>query len=180
MFGVTTRGQRQQALDQRRARLLVEQHRAALGDHHRVDHHRRLADEAQRLDHRVDGLRRAEHADLDRVDADVLGDRRDLGDDRSRGETDSTASTPTVFCAVIAVIAVIPCTPQRAKAFRSAWMPAPPPESEPAIERTAGTRPSVRFAVAFGPALKRLRGRPCADGAGCRLEAGSAESRTVR
>ena len=54
------------------------------------------------------------------------------------GEIASTASTPTVFCAVIAVIAVIPCTPQRAKAFRSAWMPAPPPESEPAIESTAG------------------------------------------
>ena len=50
----------------------------------------------------------------------------------------STASTPTVFCAVIAVIAVIPCTPQRANAFRSAWIPAPPPESEPAIESTAG------------------------------------------
>ena len=41
--------------------------------------------------------------------------------------------TPTVFCAVIAVIAVIPCTPQRAKAFRSACTPAPPPESEPAM-----------------------------------------------
>jgi hypothetical protein len=41
---------------------------------------------------------------------------------------------------VIAVIAVIPCTPQRANAFRSAWIPAPPPESEPAIERQAGMR----------------------------------------
>ena len=51
-----------------------------------------------------------------------------------------TALTPTVFCAVSAVIAVIPWTPQRANAFRSAWMPAPPPESEPAIERTAGMR----------------------------------------
>src|SRR3954447_20870354 len=48
--------------------------------------------------------------------------------------------TPTVLCAVSAVIAVIPCTPQRANAFRSAWMPAPPPESDPAIESTAGTR----------------------------------------
>ncbi len=55
------------------------------------------------------------------------------------GGIDSTASTPTVFCAVSAVIAVIPWTPQRAKAFRSAWIPAPPPESEPAIESTAGT-----------------------------------------
>ena len=47
--------------------------------------------------------------------------------------------TPTVLCAVSAVIAVMPWTPQRANAFRSAWMPAPPPESEPAIESTAGT-----------------------------------------
>jgi hypothetical protein len=51
-----------------------------------------------------------------------------------------TPSTATVFCQVTAVIAVIPCTPQRANAFRSAWMPAPPPESEPAIESTRGMR----------------------------------------
>src|SRR5580704_5859958 len=52
-----------------------------------------------------------------------------------------TAVTPTVFCAVIAVIAVIPCTPQAANALRSAWMPAPPPESLPAIESTLGSTP---------------------------------------
>ena len=51
-----------------------------------------------------------------------------------------TPLTPVVFCAVSAVIAVIPWTPQRANALRSAWMPAPPPESEPAIDRTAGMR----------------------------------------
>jgi hypothetical protein len=56
------------------------------------------------------------------------------------GGTAWTASTATVLCAVSAVIAVMPCTPQRANAFRSAWMPAPPPESDPAIESTAGTR----------------------------------------
>ena len=50
----------------------------------------------------------------------------------------SIKSTPTVFWAVIAVIAVMPWTPQAAKAFRSAWIPAPPPESDPAIESTAG------------------------------------------
>ncbi len=50
-----------------------------------------------------------------------------------------TPVTATVFCAVRAVIAVMPWTPQRANAFRSAWIPAPPPESEPAIERTAGS-----------------------------------------
>ena len=58
----------------------------------------------------------------------------------SRG-TGVTISTPTVFWAVSAVIAVIPCTPQRANAFRSAWIPAPPPESEPAIERQVRTSP---------------------------------------
>ena len=58
-----------------------------------------------------------------------------------------TASTPTVFCAVIAVIAVIPWTPQRANAFRSAWMPAPPPESEPAIDRQVGVRGRLAHAL---------------------------------
>src|SRR4051794_2966548 len=65
--------------------------------------------------------------------------------------------TPIVLCAVNAVIAVIPCTPQRAKAFRSAWIPAPPPESEPAIERTAGgamTRDQVRRSDPGGPAVE--------------------------
>src|SRR5438552_9302517 len=50
------------------------------------------------------------------------------------------ALTPTVLWAVIAVMALVPCTPQRANAFRSAWIPAPPPESEPAIESTRGVR----------------------------------------
>src|SRR4051812_24023352 len=58
--------------------------------------------------------------------------------------------TPTVLWAVSAVIAVIPCTPQRANAFRSAWMPAPPPESEPAIDRTAGTGLGTRVRVGYG------------------------------
>ena len=52
--------------------------------------------------------------------------------------TGVTPWTATVFCQVTAVIAVIPCTPQRANAFRSAWIPAPPPESEPAIDSTRG------------------------------------------
>src|SRR6478752_5221599 len=59
--------------------------------------------------------------------------------------------TPTVLCAVSAVIAVIPCTPQRANAFRSAWIPAPPPESEPAIESTAGRGRGIRFRL--GPSV---------------------------
>ena len=46
--------------------------------------------------------------------------------------------TATVFCAVIAVIALMPWQPAFANAFRSAWMPAPPPESEPAIVSSLG------------------------------------------
>src|SRR3954453_7715926 len=61
------------------------------------------------------------------------------------------AVTPTVFCAVSAVIAVIPCTPQRANALRSAWIPAPPPESEPAMESAAGTR--LAMAIRLGGGL---------------------------
>src|SRR3954463_7485896 len=61
------------------------------------------------------------------------------------GGTASTARTSTVFWTVMAVIAVMPWTPQRAKALRSAWMPAPPPESEPAI---AGTRGTGRWGIA--------------------------------
>ena len=56
------------------------------------------------------------------------------------GSTGCTARTLTVFCTVIAVIAVVPWTPANANALRSAWMPAPPPESDPAIERATGTR----------------------------------------
>jgi hypothetical protein len=51
----------------------------------------------------------------------------------SAGDTRSHARTPSVFCAVTAVIADVPNTPNRMNVFRSAWMPAPPPESEPAI-----------------------------------------------
>ena len=41
--------------------------------------------------------------------------------------------TPTVFCAVIAVIHDVPKTPRAEKVFKSACIPAPPPESDPAI-----------------------------------------------
>ncbi len=70
------------------------------------------------------------------------------------GLTGSTRVTATVFWAVIAVIAVVPWTPARAKAFRSAWMPAPPPESEPAIVRHTGM---ARDAVIEAPRIGRGR-----------------------
>jgi hypothetical protein len=49
-----------------------------------------------------------------------------------------TPVTPSVFCAVIAVMALMPKQPSAEKVFRSAWMPAPPPESEPAMVRVRG------------------------------------------
>ncbi len=42
------------------------------------------------------------------------------------------AETRTEFWAVTAVIADVPCTRWAAKVRRSAWIPAPPPESDPA------------------------------------------------
>ena len=44
-----------------------------------------------------------------------------------------TARTPRVFCAVSATITEVPKTPNCWNVLRSAWIPAPPPESEPAM-----------------------------------------------
>ena len=52
--------------------------------------------------------------------------------------TMDTPRTPFGFCAVMAVITVVPQMPRAVKVFRSAWTPAPPPESEPAIVQAAG------------------------------------------
>ncbi len=49
-----------------------------------------------------------------------------------------TPCTPTLFCAVTAVTALIPCTPRASIVLRSACTPAPPPESEPATVSTRG------------------------------------------
>ena len=46
------------------------------------------------------------------------------------------AETPIVFCAVTAQMQLMPYAPRAAKVFRSAWMPAPPEESDPAIVST--------------------------------------------
>ena len=142
-LGVTTVARGSSSSTQRVLRRPASSSRAPrLGDHHRVEHDRRAGRQlVERLAPPPRSLgRAAEHPDLDRVDADVLGDGPHLRDDHRRAAPARRPSTATVFCAVIAVIAVMPCTPQRANAFRSAWMPAPPPESEPAIDRTRGTR----------------------------------------
>ena len=54
------------------------------------------------------------------------------------GSRTATPRTPTVFWAVTAVKADVPCTRSAAKVFRSAWAPAPPPESEPAMVSAVG------------------------------------------
>jgi hypothetical protein len=53
----------------------------------------------------------------------------------SRGSTGAQSVTPSEFWAVMAVTAEAPWTRWAAKVRRSAWMPAPPPESEPAMVR---------------------------------------------
>src|SRR5262245_14521174 len=58
----------------------------------------------------------------------------------TRGSIASYLLTPSVFCTVTAVTAVIPNTPSALNVLRSAWIPAPPPESEPAIVSARGRR----------------------------------------
>src|SRR5881628_3912791 len=55
-----------------------------------------------------------------------------------------TPWTPSEFWAVTAVITLIPNTRNAEKVLRSAWMPAPPPESEPAMVRALGTLITAR------------------------------------
>ena len=50
--------------------------------------------------------------------------------------------TPREFCAVTAVTTLMPCTPSASIVFRSAWIPAPPPESDPATVSTLGGAPA--------------------------------------
>src|SRR6266545_2497032 len=59
-------------------------------------------------------------------------------------------STERVFCAVTHVTTDVPCTPIEANDLRSAWIPAPPPESLPAIVN------AVRTGRAMGAAGLRL------------------------
>src|SRR5690606_9875641 len=54
------------------------------------------------------------------------------------GGTACTPCTPIVFCAVRAVMTDVPNAPNAWKVFRSAWIPAPPPLSLPAIVSAIG------------------------------------------
>ena len=61
--------------------VLVEQPGAALGHHHRVEHHRRVRYEVERLAHGLDRLDGAEHPDLHGIHADVVRHGAHLLDD---------------------------------------------------------------------------------------------------
>ena len=65
------------------------------------------------------------------------------------GARSKVSRTPVVFCAVTDVIAQVPCTPRAAKVFKSAAIPAPPPESEPAIVITIGVFIVKGFSVIY-------------------------------
>src|SRR5437867_4460558 len=69
-----------------------------------------------------------------------------------------TPWTPTEFCAVTAVITLIPKTRKAEKVLRSAWMPAPPPESEPAMVNALGTTIDPRSIRRTEGPLKRRPG----------------------
>src|SRR5690554_6347182 len=56
----------------------------------------------------------------------------------SDGSSIATPCTPRVFCAVTAVRAEVPKQPSMAKVLRSAWIPAPPPVSLPAMVSVIG------------------------------------------
>jgi hydroxymethylpyrimidine/phosphomethylpyrimidine kinase len=75
---------------------------------------------------------------------------------RKSGGTGCTPCTPSVFCAVSAVIAVIAKPASAVTALISAWMPAPPPESEPAM---ISTRPRITVG---GMVVAGISARPAA------------------
>jgi len=72
----------------------------------------------------------------------------------------ATSCTPWVFCAVTAVRALIPKHSSAANVFRSAWMPAPPPESEPATVSSLGGG-EASGAGSFAPSTTILTSGAC-------------------
>ena len=69
-----------------------------------------------------------QHAGLDGVGADIVEHDFDLLADEIAGAIGRTPWTPSVFCAVSAVIAVAAKASSIVTVLMSAWMPAPPPE----------------------------------------------------
>ena len=79
-----------------------------------------------------------EHAALGGVGAEVREDGAKLPRDEGRRRDSPRPGRPTEFCAVTAVMTDMPNTRKARKVLRSAWMPAPPPESEPAMVSALG------------------------------------------
>src|SRR5438093_5976077 len=75
-----------------------------------------------------------------------------------------TPCTPREFWAVMAVRTDIPNTENAENVLRSAWMPAPPPESDPAMVSAFGTAIDLSSIRAGGDALKPARLEPLLAG----------------
>src|SRR5438034_4886457 len=90
------------------------------------------------------------------------------------GAIGKTPKTPSVFCAVSAVTAVAAKASSIVTVLMSAWMPAPPPESEPAMISTrpfitvsgaSFSRPHRRFDVLGSLRNRENRGADLVDDA---------------
>ena len=96
----------------------------------------------------------AEHADLDRVDPDVVDDGLDLGDDDLGRDRVDRIDADRVLGRDRGDRAWSRGRRRAAKAFRSAWIPAPPPESEPAIDSTTGVRRLLHATIVDNGSLR--------------------------
>ena len=120
----------------------VEQRTAGGGDHDRVDHQPGQLAGGGAGGHHVDRLGGAEHARLDRRDGEVVEHGGDLGIDHlGRDEMDGPDRGRVL--GGDGGDGRGGKTPRAAIGSRSAWMPAPDPESEPAMVRATGGLPSV-------------------------------------
>ena len=136
-------GERQQRRAQRLDGVGRQERIAALGHHHRIDDQVRHAQLAHCGGHRPHQFGGGQHPRLGGPDVEV-GDDRPICSRTTSADTTSTAETPCVFCAVMAVMAHTPYTPCAANVLRSAWMPAPAPESLPAMVSATGTSAIAR------------------------------------
>ena len=107
IFGVTTVANGISLLSQHCDCVLTNQQIARSCHHHRIDDDIFQAMLCDFPRHRVDNCGVSEHAGFHGMGADVIDDRVDLCR-HELGLSARTAVTPTVFCAVIAVIAEVP------------------------------------------------------------------------
>ncbi len=132
-------GAGQQMPFQRRHQIRFRQIGAGRGNQHRIEND---GNAWMRLQRRGDFAREAgasQHADLDRADVKVLQHRVDLRAQHVRrnimdgGDAERVLRGDGGDCAET-------MHPKAANVRRSAWMPAPPPESEPAMVNASGGR----------------------------------------